>query len=65
MTRRRYLHTHDPDVDNAEYAEIYDAWHDTQPTLADLDPHPPAPVPPHDYDTECPCLVCAMRGAYE
>lgn len=33
---RAYLHTHDADVDDAEYGEIVDAWEDTRPDRSEL-----------------------------
>lgn len=60
-------HAHIIDQQRAAHhdaARHWDGWEPEQPTQADIEHNPPVPTPPHPYDTECPCLVCAMRKAY-
>lgn len=59
---RRYRHTHDPDVDNAEYAEIVDAYHDTRPTRAELADDPTWPAP-KVVRADTPLLAALQAGA--
>lgn len=61
----RYRHTHDADVGNAEFAEIYDAWHDQRPTRADVDDRPEPVVPKVAIEPceDCDHIPCALQRA--
>lgn len=59
----RYLHRHDPDVDNAEWAEIVDADRDERPTRAeceDVDEWP-APKVAHEPCEDCDHTLCQIQ----